>query len=598
MKPTAAAPALEIFTTAWQDEAPDLGVLKRWLHENTRLGPHRTLPEAPRSILDTYLDTPDLRILRAGYALRIRRAAGSATASLEEQAPRDDGGDGRGIVQPLASIRVGTLFGEPGPVVDRLRVICREDELAVLARVRIERRAYRIVHGAHPGDGAPPAADGGPGAEVTLDRSILTEASGRTHRRSCLRIAVAPAGDPAFRALADRLRGEYGPRGARGAAASAFAWAIRAAGVRVDRTMSLGSGESGEIEQAMSVRQAADSVLRRHLASFLWHEPGTRLGDDPEQLHDMRVACRRLRAALKLFRPVYPGQEADRLRRGLGDFGRRLGEVRDLDVFIDDVERRCGGLRSADAAAAGPLLLHLERERARARERLREALDAADFAALKRDLAGLRPCAPAGAAAEALPHFASRVVRRARGRVRRLTRDLAPDSPATEYHRLRIEVKRLRYTLEFFEDLYGAAAKRLLAGLVDAQDRLGRHQDAQVSVEKLRRIVVEDPAGFTPGSWLALGELLQIHRERAKQLRRRLPRRLRRLARKRWRALGRAMKRLPAGTEAPRIEVAGREGPAAISSGEAAPPPAAVEPPCAGAPLEPTPESRGRTVGH
>ncbi|MDO9171736.1 MAG: CHAD domain-containing protein [bacterium] len=588
MKPTASRPAVDFIATAWQDEAPDLGVLKRWLHENTRLGPHRVLPEPPRSIRDIYLDTPDLRILRAGFALRIRRTAGSATASLDEPTRLDDGGDRRGTVQPLVSDRVGPSLGERGPVVDRLRVICREDELAVLARIRIERRTYRIVHGSDPS----------PSAEVALDRSFLTDATGHTHRRTCLNIAVAHAGDPAFRALADRLRGQYGQQGARGAAESAFAWAIRAAGVEVDRTVSLGSGVSGEIEHAMSVRQAADSVLRRYLASFLWHEPGTRLGEDPEQLHDMRVACRRLRAALQLFRPVYPGREADRLRRGLGDFGRRLGEVRDLDVFIDDVGRRCGGLRSADAAAAGPLLLHLERERARARERLRDSLDSADFAALKRDLAALRPCAPAEAAAVDLPRFASRVVRRAHRRVRRLSRGLAPDSPATEFHRLRIAVKRLRYTLGFFEDLYGSAAKRPLASLVDAQDRLGRHQDARIAVDKLRRIVVEDPAGFTPGSWLALGELMQVHRERAKKLRRRLPRRLRRLARKRWRVLGQAMTRLPDGIVTPWIEVAGRENPAAVSSGEAAPPPAALEPPCAGAPIGSTPESRGKTVGH
>ncbi len=598
MKPTADTPAKEIFATAWQDEAPDLGVLKRWLHENTRLGPHRTVPAVPCLIHDTYLDTPDLRILRAGYALRIRRAAGAATASLVEPAPRDGGGERREITQPLAPAREATFFGERGPVVDRLQAICREDELVTLARVRTERRAYRVVHGAHADVGDPAAAGGGPGAEVTLDRSLLTDASGHTHRRSYLNLAVAHAGDPAFRLLADRLRGEYGPRGAKGAAESAAAWAIRAAGVRVDGTRPPGAEAFAEIERAMSVQQAADTVLRRHLASFLWHEPGTRLGDDPERLHDMRVACRRLRAALKLFRPVYPGEEADRLRRRLGDFGRCLGEVRDFDVFIDDVRERSGGLRSLDPAAADPLLLHLERERARARERLREALDSPEFAVLKRDLAGLRPCPLVGPSVGSLPRFAARVVRRARGRVRRLARDLAPDSPAADFHRLRIGIKRLRYSLEFFEDLYGAAAKNLLQGLVDAQDLLGRHQDAQVSVEKLRRIAVEEPAGFNPAGWLALGELMRIHLRRAKKLRRRLPLRMRRLERKRWPALGRAMKRMSTQTGAPASEDTGRELPAATTGQDPAGPPIAVESPLAGVATAPTRKTRGKSVGH
>jgi CHAD domain-containing protein len=335
----------------------------------------------------------------------------------------------------------------------------------------------------------------------------------------------------------------------RAAEESKFEWAIRESGLRVDRTMSFGAVK---IKRSMSAGHVADSVLRGHLASFLWHEPGTRLGDDPEHLHDMRVAGRRMRAALKLFREVYPEGEADRLRRRLGDFGRHLGEVRDLDVFIEEIGKLSAELASVDSAASDPLLFHLVRERERARGRMTEALDSPGFAALKQDLTRLLRSGPPSGPPEAgvsILHFGPRVVRRARRKVMRLGRRLKIDSPATEYHKLRILEKRMRYTLEFLEDVYGAAAKGLIEVLVELQDLLGLQQDAQVSVEKLRTIAFERPAGFAPETWVAIGELTQLYLSRVEKLRRDLPRLLRRLERERWRALKRAMKHTSAEEE-------------------------------------------------
>ncbi len=80
--------------------------------------------------------------------------------------------------------------------------------------------------------------------------------------------------------------------------------------------------------------ELAFAVLRRQLAVLRDKEPGTRLGEDVEELHDMRVATRRLRAALALFAGVLPVR-AQTFRQELGWLAGVLGAVRDLDVQLE-----------------------------------------------------------------------------------------------------------------------------------------------------------------------------------------------------------------------------------------------------------------------
>jgi triphosphatase len=549
--------SVEIIETEWQFDAPDLGVLKKWLDDNTRSGPLSVLPGESRRIHDLYLDTPELKILRAGYALRIRRTAKSVEATLKKLTPRTGSlVMRREITKPLASARKAALFEGQDPVTERLRLLCREEELMPLGPIRTQRQVYRITYNAE--DKARPEEAPLPAAEVALDWSFLTDSLGHVHRLSRLEIEVSHEDVQIFRALADRLCNECSLRAAE---QSKFEWALQANGIRIDRTMSFGAVKT---ERSMSVGQVADAVLRKHLASFLWHEPGTRLGDDPEDLHRMRVAGRRLRAALKLFCAAYPDRDANRLRGRLREFGRHLGEVRDLDVFIEEIGRLRGRLLSVDTAACAPLLIHLEQERMRARERLRESLDSPAFEALKQDLARLLHAGPPAGRPEAdipITRFGPRVIRRAHGKTMRLARKLTLDSPADQFHELRIRGKRLRYTLEFLEDIYGAPAKELVAVLVEIQDLLGLHQDARVSIDKLRTIAFEKPIGFTPEGWAALGELSQVYDSRAKEVRRGLRRPLQQIERQRWPALRQRMKSMCAEERGAGNESDGHEPP-------------------------------------
>lgn len=573
--------------TRWRFEAPDLATVERWVRADARAEAFAITESAPRRIHDRFLDAPDLPILRAGYALRIRKDAREVTAALvplsawpdapaKHASPgtRPSAGGSRTLVQKMESGQLTALFGEEGPVSDRLSSLGLTGKLRTLLDIRTQRQVLRLgglpgVGGSRPelsrsGDaipGAPPSsvpcAEGaidpapadGPtslAVEFVLDSSFVTDQLGRTHRLSRVDLIFAAGSEESARNLADALRRECDLRDTTG---SKLDWAMRRCGIQADRTMSFGRAS---VDPLMSVGQVTDAVLRKQCASFLWHEPGTRLGEDPEHLHDMRVASRRMRAALRLFRGALPPGEADRLRLQLREVAQVLGAVRDLDVFMIQLGELSEKLVGADAEACAPLLRHLSRSREQARQEMMKLLDDSAFAALKRALVSRMQAGAVHESAEAAQSVLTAgpvLIRQCRRRVLRSGHGLRAESPADHYHELRIRGKRLRYALEFLEGVYGPLARNLIDVLVELQDQLGLMQDARVSVQSLRAIVDGKPDGFTGETWVALGELIQIYEARGAELRHGIPRLLRRLEGKRWRALRRGMKELAVAEE-------------------------------------------------
>ena len=149
---------------------------------------------------------------------------------------------------------------------------------------------------------------------------------------------------------------------------------------------------------------ALRTLLLRQLHEILAHDPGTRVGKDPESLHDMRVAVRRSRALLRAGRALV-ATDTDALTSELRWLGKVLGAVRDLDVLIERLHAEAATLDPADRAAASRLLRALGRERTRARRTLLNALDGARYLALldsfEAALAALEP-GTAGATLDAL----------------------------------------------------------------------------------------------------------------------------------------------------------------------------------------------------
>ena len=284
-------------------------------------------------------------------------------------------------------------------------------------------------------------------------------------------------------------------------------------------------------------------VVRDQLALLRQHEPGARRGDDPEDLHDMRVATRRLRAALRTFEQVLPA-EGKLLYEEVRWLGRGLAAVRDLDVQIEGLQALATDGSVGDREALDALHGTLERDRSSARAELHALLESERYRSmlsvgadlLTRPVAQRTDVTVGGGAWELVePPF-----RRFRKRARRLSLE----SPPAEFHEVRKRARLLRYTVEFVSEAFPRPASRFVRRLVALQDVLGKHQDAEVAIGQLRALA--ERSELSPGALFALGQLAQRHAQEAADLRAQFSPVFRRVEGKAWRQLRRELRRAEA----------------------------------------------------
>jgi CHAD domain-containing protein len=252
----------------------------------------------------------------------------------------------------------------------------------------------------------------------------------------------------------------------------------------------------------------------------------------------MRVAVRRLRAALRLWRPALGGAARD-LQQAWGALGRALGATRDLDVEMESSGRWIAGLPPSDRMALAPLETWLAAQRGEARVAMLAALDDPAQERLARATSRWLRVGPPPSDAANRParREAGVLVREKRLRLLRAARRLRAGSPPEDYHRVRILAKHVRYCLEFHAALLGPATRDMVRGLVALQDLLGEHQDVHVSLDRLRALA-EDPAVRLSGrAREILDERAEGLRLRAVELRAAYPDALRRIRGVAWRAV-------------------------------------------------------------
>ncbi len=174
------------------------------------------------------------------------------------------------------------------------------------------------------------------------------------------------------------------PAACKPATLSKFEAGLLAIGAVIPGPPDLGPTTSGPND---SLGELAYSVVRRQLAVLRNKEPGTRFGEDPEELHDMRVATRRLRAAMDLFIEVLPVR-ARTFREELGWAAGVLGHVRDLDVQLEAQKAMSASAAAwktifgdPEADPLGELADLLNRERQSARAEMLAALDSSALGA-------------------------------------------------------------------------------------------------------------------------------------------------------------------------------------------------------------------------
>jgi CHAD domain-containing protein len=285
--------------------------------------------------------------------------------------------------------------------------------------------------------------------------------------------------------------------------------------------------------------ELAYAVLRRQLAVLRAKEPGTRLGEDPEELHDMRVATRRLRAALDLFVDILP-LRARLFRAELGWMAEVLGDVRDLDVQLH--------AQSAMAEPGQPdpwaeLTALLRREREAAREAMLGALDSVRWERLLTSMASMvqqgtlrRSTATRLPAQISVPDL----IGSRHGAVVKAARRAKRSGEAADFHRLRIRCKRLRYSLEFSAELYGGRTNRYTRQLTGLQDQLGLLQDAEVAVNRLAHLATGE-AHLPASTVFVMGGVAEQHRREMTRLLRRLPQEVSRVRGREWEDLAATM---------------------------------------------------------
>jgi CHAD domain-containing protein len=504
----------------------DIAALRAWLESGWSEGlPGITLgPPRVKAVEDRYFDTTREALRSHGFGARLRRVGGRHLVTVKslspeelaaDEGPRPAGSEQGETAQPLhrrielegpASARLdpGTWPSSPArELVDELRGATRLRGLFTIRQVR----EVRVITGA---DGT---------AELSLDdvrviagRNIVgtfveleVESTGGTPELlSSVARALAATGllvpasmskEAQARALVDlELRQERQRRSPR---------VPRTPGVVADDTLA----------------EAGRKVLRMHLARMLAAEEGTRQGEDIEELHRMRVATRRMRSVWRVFDGAYRPKVQRRYVRELRTVASALGVVRDLDVQIEALDawatspEASQGQGTDAGIAVRPFRDDLMGRRDDARRDLIDLLDSRRYQDFVNDYLEFTGT-PGSAEAPAVPGSPVQVRHTAGGRIWSAYEHLRAheavlgwaDIPAL--HAVRIDAKRLRYTLESFREVLPAASGDLIAKATALQDHLGILNDADIAAHLVRDHLMANGPRLSSASQAALSSYL------------------------------------------------------------------------------------------
>jgi CHAD domain-containing protein len=424
-----------------------------------------------------YYDTADLRLARVGASLR----------------HRDDGWTVKlpspsGVALVRTELHVDGPAGDPpAEAVDLVHALVRHAPLQIAAHLDTVRRCIvlRDTDGAlvaEAVDDAVSVHDGVcPDTEFReLEVEFAHDVPKRVVARVAERLQQAGAGEP-----------EQLPK------------IVRALGPRALDAPDLVAPP--KLDFASTATEVLRAAIIRSTARLLAHDPGVRLGGDAEDVHQARVATRRLRSDLRTFRSVVDPAWDEPLRDELKWLGALLGAVRDTDVLLARLEAHVAALRPEDRAGGAHLLDGLRAQRASARDELLAAMRSTRYLdLLERLLAASRAVPPADVGVD-LELDLGDLVAKPWKKLRAAMEQLGDDPPDAALHAARIRAKRVRYAAEAVAPAVGKGAKRFASAVADLQDVLGEHQDAVVAGEWLRAHVPTGE-GATAAAFVA-GEL-------------------------------------------------------------------------------------------
>ncbi|WP_169735354.1 CHAD domain-containing protein [Actinokineospora inagensis] len=252
--------------------------------------------------------------------------------------------------------------------------------------------------------------------------------------------------------------------------------------------------------------------LRAQSAELTARTEGAREGTDPEHVHQMRVAVRRARAALKAGLPL-PDLDAE-----LKWLGASLGAVRDLDVQLDSLRAQAVGFSAEEREAVEQLLQGLVVRRWAARRTMRKALRGRRYNRLLDALGAAAESTVVVEPDEEPPALVS-VIRKPHRKLMAAAAALGEDPPDDDLHALRIHGKRLRYAAEMAEPVARKRIRALVAVTKEFQDILGDHQDAVIAEDTIRGLLADFTADVPVPVVFVAGRLVERERARKAQCR-------------------------------------------------------------------------------
>jgi inorganic triphosphatase YgiF len=296
----------------WQFDADNLVAVEQWLRARSTVGDVQFHFGTPEEQCDRYYDTADWRFFTAGYALRMRQAGSRGEVTLKSFGTRRDGLRQRHelnqVVNDLGEERnlARALEHLDGEVGGRVRAVLGRAHLTRLFEVRSNRTRVAVQ------------SSGSPIAEIALDEVVIAAGRRRPARLHRVEVEIHDpdgAGEHGLARFVAEMRAQchLAPAEHSKFEAGVLAYSLQP-GMRIDLGQPGAADDAGDDP---TIGDLALAVLREHFAQFLLREPGARLGEDPEDVHRMRVATRRLRAAMSLFRDYLP-EDAPRLRDELG----------------------------------------------------------------------------------------------------------------------------------------------------------------------------------------------------------------------------------------------------------------------------------------
>jgi CHAD domain-containing protein len=451
-----------------------------------------------------YYDTHDLRLARSGASLRYRNAEGWTVklpiARADDALTRDE-----------IHVPGDPAEDPPDTAVDLVRALIRGEPLAAIARLNTSRTKVTLC-----GD------DGASIGEVVDDEVSLLDGARLAARFREIEVELAAsAPKEVVAALVARLRA------AGSGSPDPVPKIVRALGPRAADPPDV--PDPPELDDTSTAAEVVQAAIINGTRRLIAHDPGVRLGHDPEAVHQARVATRRLRSDLRTFRSILAEDWTEALRAELKWLGGLLGAVRDTEVLLERLEGRVAELPAVDVEDAKHLLDILAERRRTERDALLAAMRSDRYVALLDRLV----------AASRAPKFVDDVddeldidddfdldeyeldddlasfVRPAWRKLRKAVDALGDNPSDAELHQVRIRAKRCRYAAEAVAPALGKRPKTFAKAIAEVQDELGEHQDAVVAGAWLRE--------HRDGLAFVAGELAAVERAAARAARGRWP---------------------------------------------------------------------------